>query len=55
MMTMTTVTSLENGGHIITPSFRREKATKMKKADGARKETRLELVDVFWPPGESEV
>jgi hypothetical protein len=42
------VISLENGGHIITRPFAKEKATKVDITNAKRRATRLDLVDVFW-------
>ena len=49
------VISLENGGHIVTKLFSKEKATKVKVTDGKRKATKLDLVDIFWPSNENGV
>jgi hypothetical protein len=49
------VISLENGSHIVTHPFKKEKATKVKLTDGKRRATRLDLIDTFWPLGEGEV
>jgi hypothetical protein len=43
------VISLENGSHIVTHPFRKEKVKKVKVADGKRRATRLDLIDTFWP------
>ena len=43
------VIGLENGEHIVTPSFCKRKATRVRVADGRRRATRLDLVDIFWP------
>ena len=43
------VIRLENGGHIITRPFSKEKSTKVKVTHGKRRATRLDLVDIFWP------
>jgi hypothetical protein len=42
------VIPLENGGHIISRPFPKEKATKVKITNAKRRATRLDLVDVFW-------
>jgi hypothetical protein len=43
------VIPLENGGHIVSRPFPKEKATKVNVADGKRRATRLDLVDILWP------
>ena len=49
------VIPLENGGHIVTPPFRKEKTTKVNARDGKHKATRLDFVNVFWPTDEGAV
>jgi hypothetical protein len=49
------VISLENGGHIVTHPFSKEKTTKVKITLGKRRATRLDLVNTFWPSGEDVV
>ena len=49
------VIQLENGGHIITRPFSKEKATKLNVTDGKRRAARLDLVNVFWPSDEGSV
>jgi hypothetical protein len=44
------IISLENGGHIITHPFRKEKATRVKVDSGIKgKAIGLDLIDIFWP------
>lgn len=43
---------LENGSHIVTRPFPKEKATKVKVKNDKRRATRLDLVNVFWPSDE---
>jgi hypothetical protein len=48
------VIGLENGEHIVTPSFCKRKAIRVKVADGRRRAKRLDLVDIFWPSEKEE-
>jgi hypothetical protein len=44
------IISLENGGHIITHPFSKEKATRVKVDSGIKgKAIGLDLIDIFWP------
>lgn len=47
--------SLENGGHIVTRPFPKEKASKVKKTDAKRRATKLDLVDIFWQSEEGGI
>lgn len=49
------VIPLENGGHIISRPFPKEKATKVNIINAKRRATRLDLVNMFWPSDEGAV
>lgn len=49
------VIPLENGGHIVSRPFPKEKATKVKVTNAKRRATRLDLVKMFWPSDDGAV
>jgi hypothetical protein len=49
------VIPLENGGHIVSRPFPKEKTTKVNVTEGKRRATRLDLVGIFWPTEDEAV